>query len=441
MTSMPPNTALAAAGGSAPAVAEPPAPAPDPGRTTPPRLLRNGSYLLLMSGLTARALGMGIAGFAIPLVALAITGDVLYAGIISAIGGAGYLVATLPAGVIADRVDRRRLIFLAAGTAAALWLTAAAALWMGALHPAHLALVSFGSQVATAFVGPAGDGGLRAVVPAEQMPTARAAVEGRESVASLLAGPVGGVLYAVSHALPLLGSAIGNLVAAVGAVLIRRPLNGDLQEARRTHPLRALGEGLRYVASKPLFVVMIALAIVLNTASNGSTIAVTLDLAARGTDPFLIGLLSTMIGASLLIGSFLAPVLVRRVRTGVIVPACIAVMSLAFLTMAILPTYVPILACYTVAYLLAPALNASIFSYAAVVTPEQMQGRFSSVAALSGAASFPLAPLVGSALLSGVGLATALLILALTLVAVAIALALFRPLTRIGTPDTWAADA
>lgn len=406
-----------------------------------PRLLRNRPYLLLMTGLTARSLGMGIAGFAIPLVALAITGDVLFAGVISAVGGSGYLLATLPAGVIADRVDRRRLILAAAGIAGALWLTAAGALWLGTLHPAHLALVSFGSQVAAAFVGPAGDGGLRSVVPTEQMPAARAAVEGRESAAALISGPVGGLLYAVSHALPLLGSAVGNLVAAIGAVLIRRPLNGDLAEARRTHPVAAFVEGVRYVASKPLFVVMIALAIVLNTASNGSTIAVTLDLAARGTDPFLIGLLSTMIGTSLLIGSFLAPVLVQRVRTGIIVPACMAVMSIAFLGMAIFPTYGPILACYTVAYLLAPALNASIFSYAAVITPEQMQGRFSSVAALSGAASIPLAPLVGSALLSATGLATTLLALALTLVAVAIALSLFRPLTRIGTPDTWAADA
>ncbi|OCG75955.1 MFS transporter [Microbacterium sediminis] len=406
-----------------------------------PRLLRNRAYLLLMTGLTARSLGMGIAGFAIPLVALAITGDVLSAGIISAVGGAGYLLATLPAGVVADRVDRRTLILIAAGVAGALWLTAAGALWMGALHPVHLAIVSFGSQVATAFVGPADDGGLRSVVPAEQMPAARATVEGRESVAALISGPVGGLLYAVSHALPLLGSAIGNLVAAIGAVLIRRPLNGDLGEARRTHPVAALVEGLRYVGSQPLFVVMIALAIVLNTASNGSTVAVTLDLADRGTDPFLIGLLSTMIGASLLIGSFLAPLIVQRVRTGVIVPACMAVMSLAFLAMAIFPTYGAILACYSVAYLLAPALNASIFSYAAVITPEPMQGRFSSVAALSGAASFPLAPLVGSGLLSGVGLATTLLVLALVLVGVAIALALFRPLTRIGTPDTWAAGA
>jgi hypothetical protein len=67
--------------------------------------------------------------------------------------------------------------------------------------------------------------------------------------------------------------------------------------------------------------------------------------------------------------------IVKRVRTGTIVPACMAVMSLSFLGMAIFPTYGAILACYTVAYLLAPALNASIFSYAAVITPEQMQGR------------------------------------------------------------------
>lgn len=60
------------------------------------------------------------------------------------------------------------------------------------------------------------------MVPATQMPTARAAVEGRESAASLIAGPVGGVLYAIANALPLLASALGNLIAAVGAACIHR---------------------------------------------------------------------------------------------------------------------------------------------------------------------------------------------------------------------------
>lgn len=60
------------------------------------------------------------------------------------------------------------------------------------------------------------------MVPATQMPTARAAVEGSESAASLIAGPVGGVLYAIANALPLLASALGNLIAAVGAACIHR---------------------------------------------------------------------------------------------------------------------------------------------------------------------------------------------------------------------------
>ena len=279
------------------------------------------------------------------------------------------------------------------------------------------------------------------MVPATQMPTARAAVEGRESAASLIAGPVGGVLYAIANALPLLASALGNLIAAVGAACIRRPLNGDLADARRAHPVAALIAGLRYVASSSLFVVITGLAIVLNTATNGSIMAITLDLAERGTDPFLIGLLSTAIGVSLLVGAVLAPLIVRRVRVGVIVPGGIAVLAAGFLVMAAVPAYAVMLSCLAVAFLLAPAVNASLFSYASVVTPEQMQGRFSSVLALSGTAAIPLAPLIGSSLLSKTGLGATLLTFAVALVGIAIALTLFRPLTRIGRPDTWAEDA
>src|SRR6478752_6135456 len=84
-----------------------PAGAPAPGPTP---LLRNRSYMLLMSGLTAESLGAGIALFAVPLVAYGLTGSVVQAGVVAAVGQVGALLATLPAGVVADRVDRRRLV-------------------------------------------------------------------------------------------------------------------------------------------------------------------------------------------------------------------------------------------------------------------------------------------------------------------------------------------
>lgn len=410
-------------------------------RVTPPSLLRNGAYLALMTGLTARSFGMSITLFAVPLIAFAITGDVLSSGVISGVGATGALLATLPAGVVADRVDRRTLIAIAGFVAGGLWLTAAGALAVDSLRPWHLTLVLLCSSVAATVIGPAGDGGLKSAVSATQLPTARAAVEGREAAAGLIGGPVGGVLYAIAHALPLFAAALGNLVAAVAALFIRTPLNGDIAEARAQRPVAALLEGLRYVASRRLFVVTIALAIILNTASNGAIMAITLDLARRGTEPLLIGLLSAVIGASLLMGAFLAPWLVRRVKAGRIVPAGLLLIAVGFTAAAIRPTYAVFLAGVGAGFLLAPALNAALLGYASVITPEQLQGRFSSIIALAGTAAAPLAPLVGAGLLAVVGLGTTLAILAAVLIAVAVSLALYRPLRRIGTPETWEADA
>ncbi|KLN34560.1 hypothetical protein FB00_12020, partial [Cellulosimicrobium funkei] len=149
-----------------------------PNLIVPPSLLRNRSYMLLMTGMTAESLGAGVALFAVPLVAYGITGSVVQAGVVAAVGQVGALLATLPAGVVADRVDRRRLITVSATVGAALWGTVALAAGLGSLTAWHLAAVLFGASVVGALVDPATSGAFRSVVPVPQLPTALAAVQG-----------------------------------------------------------------------------------------------------------------------------------------------------------------------------------------------------------------------------------------------------------------------
>ncbi|MGO2043735.1 MAG: MFS transporter, partial [Cellulosimicrobium funkei] len=130
--------------------------------------------------------------FAVPLVAYGLTGSVVQAGVVAAVGQVGALLATLPAGVVADRVDRRRLVVAAATVGALLWTTVAVAAGTGSLSAWHLAAVLFGASVVGALVDPATSGAFRSVVPVPQLPTALAAAQGRDAVASLLAGPLGG---------------------------------------------------------------------------------------------------------------------------------------------------------------------------------------------------------------------------------------------------------
>src|SRR5580698_3346465 len=88
-----------------------------------PSLWNNSAYLLLMSGKTTQIIGAGLASFAVPLIAFALTHSVLAAGLVATVGELGNLIATLPAGVIADRVDRRRLLVICSVLGVLAWVS------------------------------------------------------------------------------------------------------------------------------------------------------------------------------------------------------------------------------------------------------------------------------------------------------------------------------
>ena len=437
------ETTAAPAPSSASATGEhsekPAAPTSTPEAAVP--LRRNRPYLLLMSGLTTQSLGGSITGFAVPLLALQLTGSPAAAGLVAGIGQVGAVLAALPAGVVADRTDRRRLVVVAAGAAAALWATVVAAGVLGVLSAWHLCAVLFGTAVATAFLDPAISGAFRAVVPAPQLPTAYAVSEGRDAAAHVLGGPLGGVLYGLGHVVPMVGAVVGQAVTAICAVLVRVPLNGDVAAARATRPLTALREGVHYVWSVPLFRACLGLFVAVNVAVSGMMIGINLELARTGTAPVLIGVFNMVAAVSLLLGAFLAPLVVQRLRLGVVTVLGLALLVVAFAGMATVRSYAGFVALIGLGALLIPALNSAMSGYVAAVTPGQMQGRLSSVLGLSGVAALPIAPLVGGTLLDVGGIGVVLWTLVGLLTLTVGALCLVRSLWRVGTPDTWSDDA
>jgi MFS family permease len=284
----------------------------------PTSLWRNRPYRLLLTGATAEDVGDAIGALAVPLLAYAVTGSVVQAGLIAFVGRLGSMVMALPAGVIVDRVDRRRLIIVGAAVAAAAWLSVVLAGLVDGLSVTgpHLAGVLFVSSAVGSLLDPAGTAALHAVVPKEQLGQAMAVAQGRDAAATLLSGPVGGLLYGISSVLPFLVSAAGRLVVVVTTSMVRRPLNGDLASARAEHPLTSLREGLRFVFGVPLFRSVLGLFILVNVVVNGMMIAINLHLVRDGTDPALVGLVYTAVGVGVLAGSVLAGRLIRKVRVG-----------------------------------------------------------------------------------------------------------------------------
>ncbi|MBB5634048.1 MFS family permease [Cryobacterium mesophilum] len=405
-----------------------------------PSLWHNRDYLLLMTGKTTQIVGSGFATFAVPLVAFALTGDVFLAGLISALGALGYLVATLPAGAIADRTDRRRLLILCSAIDLVLFASLVVAIAASALTPWHLTLVLFFASVVASFFGPAESGGIREVVRADQMGSAMAAMQGRQAVASLVSGPVGGILYSIGRIVPFLASTLGYVVVLVCTIFVKGPLNGDLTHTKGTSAWGSLVDGMKFVWSVPFLRAGIGIFALINLGFNGMMFALNLHLIQIHTEPFLIGLIDAAAGASMLIGAVVAGPLVKRFPAGKLAIVGILLAVVGGVAMALSTEYWEYLVWISVTLFLIPAVNSGLIGYASVITPSRLQGRMNAVLNLSGVAIAPIAPVAAGALLAGLTVNLAMGIMAIFFVVGAAAFSLYKPIRSIGKPDTWEAD-
>jgi MFS family permease len=413
---------------------------PAPAVIRGPSLWHNRDYLLLMSGKTTQVIGAGFATFAVPLIAFALTQSVFQAGLVSTIGALGYLVATLPAGAIADRVDRKRLLILCAAIDLVLLGSLVVAIAASALTIWQLAGVLFLSSVVASFFGPAESGGIREVVRADQMGSAMAAMQGRQAAASLVSGPIGGLLYSIGRVVPFLASAIGYAVVLVCTLFVRRPLNGDLAHTKGESAWQSLVDGLKFVWSVPFLRTGIGIFALINLGFNGLMFALNLHLIQIRTEPVLIGLIDAVAGASMLVGAVLAGPLVKRFPAGKLAVVGILLAVVGGIAMALSTQYWEYLVWIAITLLLIPAVNSGLIGYASVITPSKLQGRMNAVMNLSGVLVAPIAPVVAGALLTVMSVNLAMGAFAVLFAIGAAVFALYKPIRSIGRPDSWEAD-
>ncbi|QDZ14554.1 MFS transporter [Humibacter ginsenosidimutans] len=403
-------------------------------------LWRNAPYLLLMTGKTGQLVGNGVAVFAVPLIAFGITGSVFWSGAIGAVSEAGLLLATLPAGVVADRVDRRRLLLVCSVIGLAVWL----GLWLadaaGVLTAGELAVALLVASAVSAFYGPTEAAGIRYVVPSEQLGSAMAAMQGRGAVASLVAGPLGGLLYGFSRALPFLASALSYVLAGATTVFVRRPLNDAHGDGHETGAVAALVDGFRFVWAVPIVRTGIGVFTMLNLGFGGMVVAINLHLVALHTAPLLIALIDVVSGASMLLGAIVSPSLVKRFPSGPLAIVCLVPSALGGFALAISTDYLDYVLLMVVMTVFIPPVNAGLLGYVSAITPQNMQARMNSVLSLSWTAVAPVAPLLGGILLSTAGVHWTLAVFAGMLMVGVIAFAANRAVRRVGLPTTWAAD-
>lgn len=172
--------------------------------------------LLVAGGLSN--LGDGVRSAALPLVAAGLTRDPLAFSTVAIAGTLPWLVLSLPAGVIVDRVERRRLMVGANVVRALLLAGLGLALVADRGSVALLALVALGLGSCEVLFDNAAQTLLPSLVDPAALERANGRLSSAEIVTNQFAGPpLGGALFAFAVALPVLVDA-GLLAAA--AVLV-----------------------------------------------------------------------------------------------------------------------------------------------------------------------------------------------------------------------------
>ncbi|MCH0543394.1 MFS transporter [Streptomyces sp. MUM 203J] len=372
--------------------------------STPAASLRGNRdfRLLWMSGLFA-VLGAQMSALALPLLVLRETGSAVQAGAVGTVSVAALLVTMLPGGVMADRVERRRLMRLCdlGGLAAVLALLVA--VLNGHVPIALVLLVAGAGAVINSVYQPAAAGLMRTVVPPEAMGLATSRLQARSSTARLVGPLVGGALFGLHPALPFAAEAAGLLLSTLCVALVRTRSRPAVR-AGSVFSRRELTAGIAFIWRIPyLRTVLLVFGLGMNFAFSAMTFTTLTVFSDGGRDGLGSGFVVACTSAGALAGALAAPRFTPERHSRFLITA--TCWSCASMAGALAVVRVPVLAGLLAAVCMFLATVASIgfLSTLLVVTPEDRVGRVQSAAGFLSSLVQPFGPLAGGALLTALG--------------------------------------
>jgi MFS family permease len=380
-------------------------------RDTDVPLRRNRDFTLLWTSQSLSALGGAVAQLAVPLLVLTLTGSAVRAGAVGTAAQVAGLAARLPAGVLADRLNRRTMMLICDAIRLVAFAALAVAVAAGRVTLAGIVAVALVDALCGTLVDTTEHAALRSVVPPAQLPAAVARNEARAYGTSLAGPPLGGLLFGLAGALPFAGNALSYLASLAGIAMLRKPL--QTAGPAPAGQLGALREGLAFVFGNPFLRAVLIIAAPLNFALTGTAFAIIVTLQRHGVPPAMIGLTETIVAAGGLAGAVLAPVVQRWLPFALLIRSVCWAATVLLAVSALLSPAVGAAVPVAAAVLLTPSCNAALFGYQAAITPDRLQGRVLSVIFLVAMSAAAMAPLLAGVFVMTFGGHGAVLLFAL----------------------------
>jgi predicted MFS family arabinose efflux permease len=359
----------------------------------------NHDFRLIWASQTLSDMGTGVSQLGYPLLMLAITGSPAQAGALSAVRALPYLLFGLPAGALADRWNRKRMMIWCDAARALVMLTIPVALLLHDLTPAQLYVTGFLGGVFYVFFSAAESGALPNVVSKHQLPSAVAAQQTSSSASAVVAPPVGGSLFAVTYGLPFLADAVSFLISA-GAL---RSVRAQFQRRRENVPAARLRDdvllGVRWLSAHPVLRIVALTAAGLQLAISGVALVVIVSAYQQHASPATIGLLLSTVGIGGIGGAALAARIKGRLGFG---PTLLGVVWFQAALWVLFAASHQLLLTAIVLVLFAaamPVFGVASLSYRLAVTPDELLGRVSTAFGLTIWAATPIGAGVAGVLL------------------------------------------
>ena len=356
--------------------------------------LRVPNYRLYFAGQAVSLSGTWMQGVAQAWLVLDLTGSGTAIGLVLALQFLPVLLLGPLGGVVADRVDKRRLL-VATQVAAALLATTlgllvlfdVVRLWMVYALACGLGFVNLvDNPTRQAFVGE--------MVGPDDLTNAVSLNSVLVNLARI-AGPAGaGALIITVGVAPCFLINAASYLAAIAALLLMRPeqLRRSAPQPRRPGQLRA---GLRYVRSTPaLLIPLIMMAVVGTLAYEFQTILPLLARFTFGGDAGTYGMMTALMGAGAVVGGLLTAAAGRRA------PTALATMALLFGAVQTAAAFAPNRAMALAAMVPLGAASIAFLSLGnatlQLASAPEMRGRVMALWAVAFLGSTPIgAPLIG----------------------------------------------
>ena len=296
-----------------------------------------------------------------------------------------FILFAIPAGLLTDRISRRKLMAGAEALRAAALAAILLLIWLGALTLPLLALLGFVAVCGTVAYSVAAPALVPSLVSPQSLPAANARIELARTVAFASGPALGGVLVGWVGAAPAFGFAAALSVVAV--ILLSGIYEPARAAAARRHPLQEIKEGASFVLHHALLRPVFITQFIFNTASF-LLLAVFVPYAVRrlGLSATGVGATLAMYGVGMVVGALLATRVMQRLAFGTVIglgPVTGFVAAAVMALTTVVPT--PLLAALSFFLLgVGPILWViSTTTLRQSVTPPRLLGRVSAINILS----------------------------------------------------------